>query len=84
MEASPPTNNPTHPTNVRRGDGAEEEADITTCNSDRAQMYTSYRHSNSPNTKAEASPITKEEVEETEEAEAKEAEDVERIPCTPT
>ena len=81
MEASPPTNNPTHPTNVRRGEEAEDEADKITCNSDRAQMYTSPRHSNSPNTKAGAATITKEEVEE---AEADEAEDVEKIPRTPT
>ena len=86
MEASPPTNNPTHPTSVRRGEEADEEEGKIICSLDRARTCTIPWHNNSPNTKAEAATITKEEVEEAEaeEAEAEEAEDVEKIPHTPT
>jgi len=81
MEASPPTNNHTRPTSVRRGEEAEEEGGKIICSLDRDQMCTIPRHNNSPNTKAEAAAIPKEEVEV---EEGKEAKDVEKIIRTPT
>ena len=81
MEASPPTNNPTRPTSVRRGKEVEEEGGKIICSLDRAQMCTIPRHNNSPNTEAEAAAIPKEEGEV---EEAVDAENVAKIACTPT